>query len=135
MAKDPSPETRTIVIVDDHEEVRDVLRMLFELEHFEILGEAGTGLEAIPLVLQHQPTFVVLDYLMPGMNGDGVAGLIRKMSPSSRIVAFSAHLCDKPEWADAYLNKDRIGEIAPFLEALLVGAAGSRGNGATASAV
>ena len=118
MSDHPEPE-RTIVIVDDDEEVRHVLGMLFELEDFEILGEASTGLEAIPLVLSHQPTFVVLDYLMPGMNGDGVAGLIRKMSPGSRIVAFSALLTDKPEWADAYLNKDRIGEIAPFLQALL----------------
>jgi hypothetical protein len=48
------------------------------------------------------------------------------VSPGSRIVAFSAVLSETPEWADAYLNKDRIGEVVPLLgEMIGMEAAGS----------
>lgn len=111
--------TSTVLIVDDDDEIRHVLRIMFELEGFDIVGEAGTGLEAIPLALTHQPDVVLLDYLMPGMNGEETARMMRTIAPEARIVAFSAVLDEKPDWSDSYLNKERVSEVIPLLERLI----------------
>lgn len=110
---------RTVLIVDDDEEIRHVLRMVCELEGFEVVGEAENGVEAVPMALHHQPAFVILDYLMPRMNGDDAAKLLRTMAPDAKIVAFSAVLDTKPAWSDSYLNKERVSEVAPLLERLI----------------
>lgn len=109
----------TILIVDDDEEIRHLLRMLFESDGFEVIGEAGDGVEAVPLALKHQPDFVILDYQMPRMNGAKTAEVLRGIAPETKVVAFSAMLAAKPAWADAYLNKDRIIEVAPLLAAFV----------------
>ena len=110
---------RTVVIVDDDEDIRDALRLLFELEEFEVVGEAANGLDAIPLVLQQRPQVVVIDYLMPLMNGATLAQVVRGVSPDTKIVAFSAVLDSQPAWADAYLSKERINDVAPLITALI----------------
>lgn len=104
-----------VLVVDDDEEIRHALRLLFEIEQFRIVGEAVDGYEAIKLAERHQPDYVILDYRMPLMNGADAARVIRSVAPRARIIAFSAYLEDRPEWADNYLNKDRIAEIAPLL--------------------
>jgi DNA-binding NarL/FixJ family response regulator len=109
----------SVLIVDDDAELRWVLRLLFEFEDFEIAGEASNGVEGIALALKHEPDFIVLDYAMSGMNGDKTAQILRKLVPDTRIVAFSAVLHEKPMWADAFLNKDRISQIAPLLVSLV----------------
>jgi two-component system, response regulator PdtaR len=111
--------TRSVLIVDDEVEIRHALRLLFEIEGFTVVGEASDGATAIDLASELEPSFIVLDYAMPRMNGQEAADQIRKVVPASRIVAFSALLDAKPAWADAYLNKDRISEIAPLVERLL----------------
>jgi CheY-like chemotaxis protein len=57
------------------------------------------------------PDVVVLDYFMPRWDGSKAAEFIRKHSPESKIVAFSAVLDEPPEWADSFLVKDRIEEL------------------------
>jgi CheY-like chemotaxis protein len=71
------------------------------------------------MALHQQPAFIILDYRMPGRNGDVTAEMIRSIAPDSKIVAFSAVLDSKPAWSDSYLNKERISEIAPLLERLI----------------
>ena len=110
---------RSVLIVDDEVEIRHALRLLFETEGFTVVGEAADGNAAIDLATELEPSFIVLDYSMPGMKGSDAAVEIRKVVPESRIVAFSALLDSKPAWADAYLNKDRISEIAPLVERLM----------------
>ena len=112
-------DPRTVLIVDDDEGIRHALRLVFELGGYQVIGEARDGVEAVALGLRHQPTFVLLDYLMPRQSGEKTAEVLRTVSPGSRIVAFSAVLSEKPEWADAYLNKDRIGEVVPLLGELI----------------
>jgi chemotaxis response regulator CheB len=126
MALEHDPQERangslhgTILIVDDDEEIRHVLRLLCETEGFQVVGEAGSGVEAVPLALKHQPDFVILDYLMPHLDGEGAATMLRAIAPDSRIIAFSAVLDRKPPWSDSYLNKARVSEVAPLLERLL----------------
>jgi CheY-like chemotaxis protein len=114
-----SAEHSKILIVDDDEEIRHLLRTLFEVDGFEVVGEAADGIEAIPLALKHEPDFVILDYRMPRMNGARTAEVLRGIVPEAKIVAFSAMLEAQPAWADAYLNKERILEVAPLLSAFV----------------
>ena len=117
---DPSVRSsRSVLIVDDDEEIRHVLRLMCEMEGFQVVGEATNGVEAVPMALNHQPAFVILDYLMPRLNGDETARMLRTIAPETKIVAFSAVLDSKPDWSDSYLNKERISEVAPLLERLI----------------
>ena len=111
-------QNKTVLIVDDDEEIRQVLRLLCESEELKVVGEAANGVEAVPLALNHQPDFVILDYKLPRLDGEGAAEILRAVTPQSKIVAFSAILERRPEWADAYLNKDRIVELMPLLVSL-----------------
>lgn len=110
---------KTVLIVDDDEEVRHVLRLLCEAEHMAVIGEASNGAEAVPLALNHQPDFVILDCKLPKLDGKGAAEVLRAVVPGTKIVAFSAFLEERPLWADAYLNKDRISELMPLLRSFI----------------
>lgn len=110
---------QTVLLVDDDESVRHALRVLFEVEEFEVVGEAADGVEAIALGLKYSPDFIIIDYSMPRMNGEKAALMLQTAVPNARIVAFSAYLDSKPDWAHAYLNKERIVEIIPVMQALI----------------
>lgn len=111
--------SQTVLIVDDDEEIRHVLRLLCETEGMEVIGEAATGVEAVPQALRHQPDVVILDYMLPRLDGEGTAEILRAVVPGTKIVAFSAILDSQPGWADAYLNKERISELMPLLQTLI----------------
>lgn len=110
-----SNERSTVLIVDDDEEVRHVLRLLCETEGLNVVGEASNGVEAVPMALNNQPHFVILDFKLPRLDGEGASEILRAVAPMTRIVAFSAFLNEQPQWADAYLNKERISELMPLL--------------------
>ena len=108
-----------MLIVDDNEDLRDVLRMVFEVEGFTVVGEAANGVEAVRIALEHEPDFVILDYLMPLQNGEKTSEILRSLLPDTRIVAFSGVIGSKPAWADAFLTKDRVTEILPLIRGLI----------------
>ena len=82
----------TIVLADDHKIVRQGLRALLEAEaDFQIVGETGNGLEAVQMVERLVPDVLVLDLMMPGLNGLEVARQLSKRSPQTRIVILSMH--------------------------------------------
>ena len=110
---------KTVLIVDDDEEVRHVLRVLCETEGLSVVGEAPSGVEAVPLALKHQPDFVILDYMLPRLDGEGTAEILRAVVPGTKIVAFSAVLESQPTWADAFLNKARVVELMPLLRSFI----------------
>jgi CheY-like chemotaxis protein len=111
--------SRSVLIVDDDDEIRHCLRLMCEIEGYEVVGEAENGVEATSLAMKHQPTVVILDYLMPQLDGEGTARMLRTIAPDTKIVAFSAILSEKPQWADSYLNKARVSEVVPHLRQLL----------------
>jgi CheY-like chemotaxis protein len=108
-----------VLIVDDDEAIARLLRIVFEVDGFIVVGEARDGLEALAIAMRERPDFVVLDYLMPGPDGAKTALSLRAIVPGARIVAFSVALEEKPYWADAFLNKRRIKEVVPVVEELL----------------
>ena len=82
----------TIVLADDHQLVRQGLRALLEVESdLRVIGEAGDGLEAVRLVERLNPNVLVLDLMMPGINGLEVTRQIKKVSFQTGIVILSMY--------------------------------------------
>jgi PAS domain S-box-containing protein len=80
----------TIVIVDDAPEVRSMIRTHVRVSgHFEVVGEAGGGVQAIKLAAEQQPSVMLLDVSMPVMDGLEALPRIREVSPLTRVVMFS----------------------------------------------
>jgi two-component system, NarL family, response regulator LiaR len=109
-----APQSR-VLIVNDDEEMRHILRLLCEQDGLAVVGEAPDSVQAVSLALKHRPDVVILDGLPPGPVGQGAAQVLRAVLPGAKIVAFAAALEDRPQWADAYLNKARIGALMPLL--------------------
>jgi DNA-binding NarL/FixJ family response regulator len=91
MAQSPHETTR-LLLVDDHKVVRSGLRMLLENEaDLTIVGEAGTGQEALQLVEQLQPDLVLMDIGLPDQSGIEVTAIIKQRWPHVAIVALTIH--------------------------------------------
>lgn len=69
----------TILIVDDEPRIRDFVRMNLEMEHYRVI-EAGDGLEALEQLREHLPDLVLLDVMMPEMDGFETLRAIREVS-------------------------------------------------------
>ena len=81
-----------IILADDHQVVRKGLKALLSTESdFNIVGEAGDGLEAIRLVDRLQPHVLVLDLMMAGINGLEVTRQLARKYPGTGIVILSMH--------------------------------------------
>ncbi len=84
-----------VLIVDDHNVVRQGLRMFLGTDpELEIIGEARDGAEALQLTLQLHPDVVLMDLLMPGMDGIRATAAIRREAPDSEVVALTSVLDD-----------------------------------------
>ena len=80
------------VVADDHYIVRQGLRTLLEAQaDFQVVGEAADGLEVIQVIERLQPDMLVLDLMMPGLNGLDVLRRVDAVSPETRVVIFSMH--------------------------------------------
>lgn len=93
--KDTMGELIRVLIVDDHAMVRQGLRTFLELQKaadlsIEVAGEAGNGVEAVKLAKQTQPDIVLLDLVMPEMDGIQAASKIMEASPNSRIIILTS---------------------------------------------
>jgi two-component system response regulator NreC len=82
----------TIVLADDHHIVRQGLRILLEAEpDFTIVGEAADGREAMALVERLQPDVLLLDLMMPGLNGLEATRQVTRRVPGTRVVILSMY--------------------------------------------
>lgn len=82
----------TFVLADDHHVVRQSLRLLLETEpDFQIVGEAASGLDAADLVERLQPDVLIVDIMMPELNGLEVTRRVKRHSPQTVIVILSMH--------------------------------------------
>lgn len=79
-----------VLVVDDEPDVRLLLRLQLERAGHEVTGEAADGQEAIELCAADPPDVVILDLLMPRVNGFEVIPRMRSAHPDVRIVAYTA---------------------------------------------
>jgi NarL family two-component system response regulator LiaR len=82
----------SILIVDDHEVVRNGIRAyLGTLPEFNVVGEAVSGEEAINMVAELIPDIVLLDLIMPGMDGVEATRRIKQISPRTQVVVLTSY--------------------------------------------
>jgi NarL family two-component system response regulator LiaR len=87
----PSPERIRVLIVDDHTMVRRGLATFLQVfDDLEMAGEAASGQEAIQMCAQLQPDVVLMDMVMPEMDGASATRLIRKQSPAVQVLALTS---------------------------------------------
>lgn len=85
-----------VLLVDDHTVVRKGLRLAFGLEgDLEVVGEAANGREALDLVESLKPDVVVMDLLMPVMDGVEATRALRASHPEVEVVALTSVLEDR----------------------------------------
>ena len=78
-----------VLVVDDVEDWRRFVSSMLRAEPFEIVGEASDGLMAVQLAEQMQPTVVLLDIGLPGLDGIKAGAGIRRVAPDAKIVFVS----------------------------------------------
>ncbi len=98
----------TVGLADDHAIVRQGLRLLLESDpDFRVVGEAASGIEAIDMVKRLKPEVLVLDLMMPGLDGLAVTRKLSRLKSRTRVIMLSMY-----------------GDAAYVLDALKGGAAG-----------
>lgn len=105
--------TIRLVIVDDHAVVREGLRTYLELEdRLQIVGEAANGREAIDKVRAYMPDVVLMDLLMPEMDGIAATKAIKEFAPDVKVIVLTSFQDDEhimpaiEAGATGYLLKD-----------------------------
>ncbi|WP_431948934.1 response regulator [Actinacidiphila sp. bgisy167] len=102
-----------VLLVDDHPVVRDGLRGMLQAESgLLVVGEAGSGEEAVAVALALRPDGILMDLRMPGLDGVGATSSIRSRLPSARVVVLTTYETDEDilraveAGASGYLLKD-----------------------------
>ena len=80
-----------VLLVDDHQIVRDGLRTLLEREGFNVVAEAADGHEAVKFAETLRPDIAVLDLTMPSLNGIDAAKEILRLSRKTRVIVLTMH--------------------------------------------
>jgi DNA-binding NarL/FixJ family response regulator len=124
-------EKQRILIVEDHTILREGLKSLLSSHlDFEIVGEAGDGLEAIRAVDRVQPNLILMDLSMPRMDGIAAIREIKKKWPKIHVLALTVHKTEEyimatlGSGADGYILKDTT--HAELLEAIRIILSGKR---------
>ncbi len=87
-----SPSPIRIVLVDDHNMVRIGLKAYFStLPDIQVVGEAGTGEEAVRLAAELAPDVILMDLIMPGMDGVEATRLVKKASPRTQVIVVTSY--------------------------------------------
>ena len=90
------PRLIRVMIVDDHPIVRDGLKsMLLAFDDLKLVGEAGDGSQAVAYCRQAQPDVILMDMVMPGMDGIAATRAILKDSPRMKIIMLTSFIEDK----------------------------------------
>ena len=84
-----------VLVVDDHAVVREGLRAFLDLQDgIEVVGEAGDGEEAVAAAERVRPDVVLLDLVMPRLDGIGALRQLRERAPGARVIVLTSFLDD-----------------------------------------
>jgi NarL family two-component system response regulator LiaR len=106
-------EIISVLIVDDHKVVRQGLRTFLELyDEFKVIGEAGDGVEAVEMAARLKPDVILMDLVMPRMDGISATRQIKAAGSASHVIALTSFTEDDKVFpaiqagASSYLLKD-----------------------------
>jgi CheY-like chemotaxis protein len=106
----PELKQPVLLCIDDNEDVLECEKSFLESFGYTVLT-AATGSQGLELASMHSVDLVIVDYVMPEMNGHEVAIAMRRVRPQAPIIMLSGAV-DVPEqalkWVDAFVAKDRL---------------------------
>jgi CheY-like chemotaxis protein len=106
----PELKPTVLLCIDDNEDVLECEKSFLESFGYTVLT-AATGSGGLELASMHSVDLVIVDYIMPEMNGHEVAIAMRRVRPQAPIIMLSGAV-DVPEqalkWVDAFIAKDRL---------------------------
>jgi DNA-binding NarL/FixJ family response regulator len=116
----------TVLIVDDNAQLRAFMReIVAEASDLQVVGEAADGAEAMQLAQALRPAIVLLDLIMPQVNGLEVLRWIKVEHPETKVIIVTVHDEDayrqaaEASGADAFLLKKTLGtDLLPTLQRL-----------------
>ncbi len=80
------PEELRILLIDDNDITREVLRVVLRGQGYQIVGEAGDGDQGLQMALEQKPDLILLDVMMPQVSGLDILPRIREQLPDTRIL-------------------------------------------------
>jgi two-component system, NarL family, response regulator LiaR len=108
-----APDSIRVLVVDDHAVVREGLRTFLQLQDgIEVVGEAADGEQAVAQATQLEPDVILMDLVMPRLDGIGAMRALRERSSPSRVIVLTSFLDDErlmpalQAGAAGYLLKD-----------------------------
>lgn len=82
----------SVLLVDDHSVVRMGLAAIINIEEdLKVCGEAESGAEAVKLAREMRPNVVVMDFMMPGMDGAEATAAVLRASPESKVLVLTTY--------------------------------------------
>ena len=81
---------KSALIADDHPVVRAAVKILLKMEGFQRIHEVSSGNEVVPMIREHRPDLVVLDLVMPCLDGLDVLARIQASGVRSRVLVFTS---------------------------------------------
>ena len=117
----------TIVLADDHHIVRQGFRALLDsVPSFTVVGEAANGLAAVDLVEKLHPQILIVDLMLPGLNGLEVINQTRHRAPKTHVIVLSMHADEAyviqalGNGASGYVLKDsKVGDLVQAINTVL----------------
>jgi DNA-binding NarL/FixJ family response regulator len=85
----------SVLLADDHQIVRQGIKVLLEKEGLEIVGEAADGREAVQMAARTRPDVAVLDFVMPLLNGLDAAIQIQRQAPGTKTILLTMYTEDQ----------------------------------------
>jgi two-component system chemotaxis response regulator CheY len=80
----------TVLIVDDAVFMRNILRAIIKDKGYTVIAEAASGIEAMKTLHDHNPDIVILDIILPDVNGLDLLDSIHKVRPQAKVVICSS---------------------------------------------
>ena len=103
----------TVIIVDDNDMMRSILRGMLRGDEYEVIGEARNGLAAVDIAKRMKPDIICLDVLMPEKNGLEALSEIKTERPETQVVMISSS--SEPETVQDAIQNGASGYIVkPF---------------------
>ena len=88
---DEAIRTIRVIIVDDHQMVREGLRSMLDTPDIEIVGEAGSGQASLDVIREHTPDVVLMDIRMPDMSGIDALVAIKEAQLNTRVIMVTTY--------------------------------------------